>query len=61
MPSKQLVDLVNKLKSSGIQISFTKPRSKMVLHLYNDLGTSDEYKDYSCQNKNRDRSLFEYI
>ncbi len=28
MAKKQLVDLVNKMKKSGIKISFTKPRSQ---------------------------------
>jgi hypothetical protein len=30
---KQLVDLVNRLKKAGINVSFTKPRSKMLLAL----------------------------
>ncbi|KAA9025738.1 hypothetical protein [Niallia endozanthoxylica] len=33
MPSKQLIDLVNRLKKSGIQISFSEPRSKISLYL----------------------------
>ena len=33
MASKQLIELVNRLKQSGIQISFTKPRSKISLYL----------------------------
>ena len=33
MASKQLIELVNRLKKSGIQISFTKPRSKISLYL----------------------------
>ena len=33
MASKQLIELVNGLKQSGIQISFTKPRSKISLYL----------------------------
>ncbi len=36
MPSKQLVDLVHKLKNSGIKISFTAPRSKTMIHLLED-------------------------
>ena len=33
MPSKQIVDLVNRLKKSGINISFTAPRSKILINL----------------------------
>lgn len=33
MAKKQLVELVNSLKKSGIQISFTKPRSQAILSL----------------------------
>nr|WP_295972055.1 hypothetical protein [uncultured Bacillus sp.] len=33
MPSKQLIDLVHRLKNSGIKISFTSPRSKTMIHL----------------------------
>ncbi|MBB6445192.1 hypothetical protein [Bacillus benzoevorans] len=33
MPSKQLVELVHRLKNSGIKISFTTPRSKTMIHL----------------------------
>ena len=36
MPSKQLVDLVHRLKNSGIKISFTTPRSKTMIHLRED-------------------------
>ena len=62
MPNNQLVDLVNKLKSSGVQISFTKPRSKMTLHLlYNDAVTLSELNDYLHHNKNSERSMLEYI
>ncbi|MDE5051908.1 hypothetical protein NDK25_05705 [Niallia taxi] len=31
MARKQLVDLVNKMKKSGIKISFTKPRSHLIV------------------------------
>ncbi|WP_260630955.1 hypothetical protein [Bacillus sp. S/N-304-OC-R1] len=31
MAKKQLVDLVNRLKKAGINVSFTKPRSKMII------------------------------
>ncbi|MFB6467121.1 hypothetical protein ACE38V_09870 [Cytobacillus sp. Hz8] len=30
MPKKQLVDLVNRLKNSGIQIGFTKPKANIL-------------------------------
>ncbi|AGX04364.1 MULTISPECIES: hypothetical protein [Bacillaceae] len=33
MAKKQLVDLVNRLKKSGIKISFTKPKSDYLLHI----------------------------
>lgn len=33
MPSKQLVELVHRLKNSGIKISFTAPRSKTMIHM----------------------------
>ena len=36
MPSQQLVDLVHRLKNSGIKISFTTPRSKTMIHLRED-------------------------
>ncbi|KAF0822883.1 MULTISPECIES: hypothetical protein [Bacillaceae] len=31
MAKKQLVDLVNRLKKSGIKVSFSKPRSKTLI------------------------------
>ncbi|WP_302053217.1 hypothetical protein [Bacillus sp. FJAT-29790] len=31
MAKKQLVELVNRLKKAGINVSFTKPRSKMLI------------------------------
>ncbi|MFT8323672.1 MAG: hypothetical protein ABF649_22805, partial [Bacillus sp. (in: firmicutes)] len=31
MSKKQLVDLVNKMKKSGIKISFTKPKSQYIV------------------------------
>ncbi|CAM3640639.1 MULTISPECIES: hypothetical protein [Cytobacillus] len=31
MAKKQLVDLVNRLKQSGIKVSFSKPRSKTLI------------------------------
>ncbi|WP_338469304.1 hypothetical protein R4Z10_10725 [Niallia sp. XMNu-256] len=61
MPSKQLVDLVTRLKKSGVQISFTKPRSKMSLHLYNDIVPSTDKNDYSSHEKTKERTLLEYI
>ncbi|MBP2239763.1 hypothetical protein J2Z40_000316 [Cytobacillus eiseniae] len=33
MAKKQLVELVNRLKQAGINVSFTKPRSKMIITL----------------------------
>jgi len=33
MAKKQLVDLVNKMKNSGIKISFTKPKSQFLVPL----------------------------
>lgn len=33
MPSKQLVELVHRLRNSGIKISFTAPRSTTMIHL----------------------------
>ncbi|NMD69935.1 hypothetical protein HHO41_06510 [Bacillus sp. DNRA2] len=33
MPKNQLIDFVNKLKESGINVSFTKPRSHYVMKL----------------------------
>lgn len=33
MPSKQLIELVHRLKNSGIKISFTTPRTKTMIHL----------------------------
>ncbi|MGJ7921551.1 hypothetical protein [Neobacillus sp. LXY-4] len=33
MAKKQLIDFVNKLKESGINVSFTKPRSQFLLTL----------------------------
>lgn len=63
MPSKPLVDLVNRMKKSGIQISFTKPRSEMSLHLYgyNHIATTGDRNKYSCHENNADRSILEYI
>ncbi len=42
MPKKQLVDLVNSLKKSGIKIGFTKPKSNIlqVLHRPQNLSSS---------------------
>lgn len=34
MPTKQLIEFVNKLKSTGINVSFTKPRSQMLFTLH---------------------------
>ncbi|WP_445487107.1 hypothetical protein [Niallia sp. 03133] len=31
MAKKQLVDLVNRMKKSGIKISFTKPKSQYIV------------------------------
>lgn len=36
MPKKQLIELVNRLKNSGIQISFTKPRPEILQALQNN-------------------------
>ncbi|MEK3990680.1 MULTISPECIES: hypothetical protein [Robertmurraya] len=33
MAKKQLIDLVNRLKGSGIKVSFSKPRPKSILLL----------------------------
>lgn len=33
MAKKQLIDLVNRLKGSGIKVSFSKPRPKTILLL----------------------------
>ncbi|WP_313799320.1 hypothetical protein [Cytobacillus sp.] len=33
MAKKQLVELVTRLKKAGINVSFTKPRSKMLISL----------------------------
>ncbi|MFE8699482.1 hypothetical protein ACFYKX_02470 [Cytobacillus sp. FJAT-54145] len=33
MAKKQLIDLVNRLKNSGIKVSFTKPRPKSLIAL----------------------------
>ena len=46
MPSKQLFDLVNKYKKAGITISFTKPRSKLSLYLYEDSSVSTDMSAY---------------
>ncbi len=61
MPSKQLVDLVTRLKKSGVQISFTQPRSKITLHLYNDMVPSTDTNDYSPHKKTNERTILEYI
>ncbi len=63
MPNKQLVDLVNRMQKSGIQISFTKPRTKILLHLNgNDrYGTATDMIKYSCHESRIDRSILEYI
>jgi len=37
MPSKQLIELVDRLKKSGIQISFTKPRSNFSILIQCDI------------------------
>lgn len=42
MPSKQLIDLVNRLKKSGIQISFTEPRSKISIYSQEKLAVQRE-------------------
>ncbi|WP_275670908.1 hypothetical protein [Bacillus mesophilum] len=34
MAKKQLVELVNRLKKSGIKVSFTKPRTQAILSLH---------------------------
>lgn len=34
MPKKQLIDLVNKLKNAGINISFTKPKAEFLSTLH---------------------------
>jgi hypothetical protein len=63
MPSKQLIDLVNRLQKSGIQISFTKPRSEMSSHLYgydHPASTTDINK-YSCHENGTNRSILEFI
>ena len=57
MPSKRLVDLVNNYKKAGIRISFTKPRSKISLYLYEDPSLSTDMSDYKCNEKNSKRTL----
>jgi hypothetical protein len=51
MASKQLIELVNGLKKSGIQISFTKPRSKISLFLQEPPDNKKEYGENSLQHK----------
>lgn len=51
MPSKQLVDLVDRLKKSGIQISFTKPRSTFLFYLQEKKEVQRE-SDFMVQQKN---------
>jgi hypothetical protein len=41
MASKQLIEFVNGLKQTGIQISFTKPRSKISLFLQESDNTKE--------------------
>ena len=57
MPSKQLVDLVNNYKKSGIRISFTKSRSQISLYLYEDPSLSIDISDGKCHEKNSERTL----
>ncbi|WP_394232385.1 hypothetical protein [Niallia oryzisoli] len=49
MPSKQLINLVNRLRKSGIQISFSEPRSKMSLYLPDKTDLPREMGDNSLQ------------
>jgi hypothetical protein len=64
MPSKQLVDLVNRLKKSGIQISFTAPRSKISIYLQEKTDLQLENGDKSFQQdskRKRNRSILRFI
>jgi hypothetical protein len=51
MASKQIIELVNRLKKSGIQISFTKPRSKISLYIQENSTITNENGDNSLQRK----------
>ncbi|WP_338452202.1 hypothetical protein R4Z09_10125 [Niallia oryzisoli] len=58
MPSKQLIDLVNRLRKSGIQISFSEPRSKISLYLPDKTDLPREIGDKSLhQDGKRKRNL----
>ncbi|MCQ6276173.1 hypothetical protein JMM81_14690 [Bacillus sp. V3B] len=64
MPSKQLVDLVNRLKKSGIQISFTEPRSKISIYLQEKPDLQLENEDNSFQQnskRKRNRTMLKFI
>lgn len=64
MPSKQLVDLVNRLKKSGIQISFTVPRSKISIYLQEKPDLQLENGDKSFQQdskRKRNRTILRFI
>ena len=64
MASKQLVELVNRLKQSGIQISFTKPRSKISLFLQETpdnkkvIGENSLQCNHSC---NKKRTVLKFV
>lgn len=63
MPSKQLVDLVNRLKKSGIQISFTEPRSKISIYLQEKSDLQLENDDKSFQKdvkRKRSRTILRF-
>ncbi len=55
MASKQLIELVHVLKQSGIQISFTKPRSKISLYLQEASDKKPDGKN-SLQRKNNSKN-----
>ena len=52
MASKQLIELVHVLKQSGIQISFTKSRSKISLYLQETADKKIDSGENSLQRKN---------
>jgi hypothetical protein len=64
MASKQLIKFVNGLKQSGIQISFTKPRSKISFLLQEPLDNKKENGENSLKrkhNSNKKRTFLKFV
>ena len=64
MASKQLIKFVNGLKQSGIQISFTKPRSKISFLLQEPPDNKKENGENSLKHKhncNKKRTFLKFV